>query len=129
MTNPEPAKSSPSRSELLTFFRWVLSSWQRVLRVVVLIAAPIVGVLIFAGIAVTAVFYLKVDPQRWGAVLGLGVIAAGVARAVVSVRAWLDRHRTSSSAELPPAGTQQIAGPEGEPGPAGDGNGDDDVSN
>lgn len=129
MSPPEPASPTPGRSEILTFFRWVLSSWQRVLRVVVLISAPVVGILIFLGIAVTVIFYLKVDPQRWGAVLGLGVIAVGVAKAVVSVRnRWANRP-TSSIAELSPSGTQEVTGSDGESGSAGEGDGDGDVRN
>lgn len=129
MTGPGPAKPTPSRSEIVTLVRWVLSSWQRVLRLVVLISAPIVGILIFLGIAVTVIFYLKVDPQRWGAVLGLGVFTAGVARAVVAVRNRWAKRRPSTSASSPPTGKQEISDGDREPSSGGEGDCDEDVRN
>jgi hypothetical protein len=120
MTAREPAEPRRGSSEWIKLIRWVLDSWPRVLRVVVLVAAPIVGLLIFAGIAVTVIFYLKVDPQRWGAVAGLGVVAAAVAKSVHSIRGWLARRRElSASPEGMPAGPQEITGAEGDSGSTG----------
>lgn len=128
MTANEPAEPRRGGSEWIKLIRWVLDSWPRVWRVVVLIAAPIVGVLIFVGIAVTVIFYLKVDPQRWGAVAGLGVVTAVVAKAVHSTREWLTRRReVSSSPEGMPVGPQEIAGPESDSGTAGEDQRDDDL--
>ena len=78
MTTREPAEPRRGSSEWIRLIRWVLDSWPRVLRVVVLIAAPIVGVLICVGIAATVIFYLKVVPQRWGIAAGLGGVRYGL---------------------------------------------------
>jgi hypothetical protein len=127
MTARGPAEQEPRKSETYAFLVWVLSTWSRSLRAVLLISAPIIGVLIFIGIAMTVIFYLKVDPQRWGAALGLTVIAAGVARTVISVRNRMKRHRISSSAENAPSGTQDITGAEREPSAASEGDADDNL--
>lgn len=127
MTARDPAEREPRKSETYAFLEWVLSTWSRSLRAVLIISAPIIGVLIFVGITTTVIFYLKVDPQRWGAVLGLGVVAAGVARMVISVRNRMARRRMSSSAEGAPSGTQDIAGAERDASTASEGNGDDDL--
>ena len=130
MTTREPAEPRRGSSEWIGLIRWVLNSWPRVWRVVVLIAAPIVGVLIFVGIAATVIVYLKVDPQRWGVAAGLGVVTAAVAKAVHSVRGWRARRREiSTSLEGPPAGSQEIASPERDSGAAGEDKRDDDVGN
>ncbi|WP_250033188.1 hypothetical protein [Paractinoplanes maris] len=127
MTARQPAEQEPPKSETFAFLQWVLSTWPRSIRAILLISAPIVGVLIFVGIAVTVIFYLKVDPQRWAAALGLGVVTAGVAKAVVSVRAWVSRRQVSSSPESAPSGTEDITASEGDAGAAGERQGDDDL--
>ncbi|MEU4236185.1 hypothetical protein [Actinoplanes sp. NPDC026619] len=127
MVARKPAEPNPDRSELIGLIRWVLSSWSRVWRVAVLVITPIVAILIFAGVAATVIFYLKVNPQRWGAVAGLGVITAGAAKAIYLVRGWLDRRRTSAAPEGLPTGSQEITGAEGTAGATGDNQGDDNL--
>jgi hypothetical protein len=128
MTAQQPAGSGRDKSETFAFLQWVLSTWPRSLRAVLLISAPIVGVLVFVGIAMTVVFYLKVDPQRWGAALGFGVITLGVARTVVSLRGWISRRRESSSVDGAPSGAEEIADSKGDAGATGERQGDNDLS-
>lgn len=40
----------------------VVGSWTRVLQVAVLVCAPLLTVLVFGAVVVTALFYLKLDP-------------------------------------------------------------------
>jgi hypothetical protein len=127
MASRESREAKLPKSEVLAFIRWLLSSWQRVLRAVVLISAPIIGFLIFIACAVTVIFYLKLDPQRWGAVVGLGVIAVAVAKAVGFVRGWWSRRRTSLLADDAPSVAQEVAQSEGDASTAGDDQGNDEV--
>jgi hypothetical protein len=130
LTTRQPAEPRQGGSEWIRLIRWILDSWPRVLRAVVLVAAPIVGIMIFVGIAVTVIFYLKVDPQRWGAVAGLGVVTAIAAKAIQSLRGWLTgRRELSAPTDGTPAGPQQVSGPEDDAGPAGEDKRNDDVGN
>ncbi|MFF5297266.1 hypothetical protein [Paractinoplanes globisporus] len=113
---------------MIDLVRWLLSSWPRVMRAVVLMAAPIVGILVFLALVATIVFYLKVDPRRWGAVVGLGVVAMTVGKVVVSVRRWVAGRGGLPATKLPPAGQEQITRPEGGAGADRDDDDDDDLS-
>jgi hypothetical protein len=89
-----------------------------------------VGFLTFIGIAGTVIFYLKIDPQRWAAVAGLGVLTAVVAKVTQSVRGWMGRRRElAASSQGEPSGPQQIAGSQDDSGSAGEEEGDGDVGN
>jgi hypothetical protein len=131
MPTREPPEGSPGTSvvmAIIQLIREVLESWPKVMRAVVLISAPIICLVVLAGLGATVVFYLKVDPQRWGAVVGLGVTAMTIAKSIGWIRNRAARRRTSVPADGAPSVTQGPTRAEAETGASGDGEGNDDVS-
>jgi hypothetical protein len=126
----DPPEEPPPTSVVMAviqLIREILESWPKVMRAVVLISAPIICLLFLAGIGLTVFFYLKGDPQRWGAAAGLGVVMMAVARSVGWLRDRSARGRASLPADGAPSVTQGPAGGEAEAGAAGDGERDNDV--
>lgn len=130
LASHEPPEESPRTSVVIAIIQLIgdiLESWPKVMRAVVLISAPITCLVVLAGLVTTVVFYLKVDPQRWGAVAGLGVFMMAIARAVNWQRSRTARRRGSLPANSAPSVTQGPTGAEAEPGSTHDGEGDNDV--
>lgn len=129
MAPHEPADSGLG-SEIIQLIRDVLGSWPMVMRVVVLVSTVIANLVFLAGLVVTVIFYLKLDPQRWAAVAGLGAVALAAAKAVHLMRGRRAGAEASLPADGAPSVTDRAAGAEGEAGPAsdGEGEGDEDVN-
>jgi hypothetical protein len=127
MASREPDEPATPKSEFIAFLQWVLSARERVRRLQLLISTVLINVVLLAAVGVTVIFYLKVDPKRWGAVAGLAVVVMTVAKAVSSTRAWFARRRASLPADDVPAIEPGAARADGESGRAGDGEGDDEV--
>jgi hypothetical protein len=125
-----PRKPEEPEPPFLAFLKWVLSSRERVRRLALLISVAIINLVLLAALGATVVLYLKADPQRWAAALGLAAVALGAARAAVSIRrrrASRRGNRTSLRADSAPKVTQGRARAQRQSDAAGDGEGNDDV--